>query len=201
MGQTHSHGPTFHKNDHTFRNKRAGLANSKVIIFWSKSIYPSSSRNLTCVRNNSERNGQLEGYSERKCVSEDLQRCANSRCPTNGSDHNRNNNFSMWADIVLCYFLVAIPAMKVSLYFYGINYAFYIFNFWLFNNRMIYENIIQQHPNPALLMQVSVRLYFPIPIPQISSKNYGWCALAKTFVGPHSQVLVLMHIISKFIFS
>ncbi len=70
-----------------------------------------------------------EVYCARQCVSEDLQRCANSRCPTNGFDNNRNNNFSMWLDNVLRDFLAAIPAMKVSLYFYGIKHAFYIFNF------------------------------------------------------------------------
>ncbi len=41
---------------------------------------------------------------------EDLQRCAKSRWLTDGSDHNRNNNFLMWPDnvmTILCYFLAA----------------------------------------------------------------------------------------------
>ncbi len=58
----------------------------------------SSSRNLTSGRNNCERNEQLEGYSARQCDFEDLQWCADSRWLTNGSDHNRNYNFSMWPD-------------------------------------------------------------------------------------------------------
>ncbi len=53
----------------------------------------------------------------RQCDFENLQRCANSRWLTDGSDHNRNYNFSMWPDndlSVLCYFLAAIPSLKVS---------------------------------------------------------------------------------------
>ncbi len=57
---------------------------------------------------NGERNGQLEGYSARQCAFEDLQRCANSRRLTDGSDQSRNNDFLMWPDnvpTILCYFL------------------------------------------------------------------------------------------------
>ncbi len=61
------------------------------------------SRNLTVGRNDGERNGQLEGYSTRQCVFEDLQRCANSKWLTNGSDHNRNNNSSLWPDCTLLF--------------------------------------------------------------------------------------------------
>ncbi len=69
------------------------------------------SSHLTSGRNNGEINGPLEGYSARQCVFEDLQRCANSRWLTNGSDHNRNNNNVL---TILCYFLAAIPSLKVS---------------------------------------------------------------------------------------
>ncbi len=62
-----------------------------------------SPRNLTSGRNNGKINGPLEGYSARQCVLEDLQRCANWRWLTNGSDHNRNNNFSTWSDNVLLF--------------------------------------------------------------------------------------------------
>ncbi len=40
-----------------------------------------------------------------------------SRWLTDGSDHNRNYTFSMWPDndlSFLCYFLEAIPSLKVS---------------------------------------------------------------------------------------
>ncbi len=86
-----------------------------------------SSRNLTSGRNNGERNGQPEGYSARQCDFEDLQRCANSRWLTEGSDHNTNYNFSMWLCNVLtifCYFLAAIPLLKVSEQVYGIKHMF-----------------------------------------------------------------------------
>ncbi len=48
---------------------------------------------------------------------EDLQRCANSRWLTGGSNHNSNNNTSVGPDnvlTVLCYLLAAIPKLKVS---------------------------------------------------------------------------------------
>ncbi len=70
-----------------------------------------SSRNVTCGRNNSGRNEQMKGFLEaRHCVFEDLQRCANWRRLTDGSDHSRNINPSMWPNnvlTVLCYFLSA----------------------------------------------------------------------------------------------
>ncbi len=75
------------------------------------------SRNLTVGRKDGERNGQLESCSARECAFEDLQRCANSKWLTDGFDHNRNNNSSMWSDnvlAVLCYILAAIPMPKVS---------------------------------------------------------------------------------------
>ncbi len=48
-----------------------------------------------------------------------------SRWLTDGSDHNRNYNFSMWLDnvaAILCYFLVAIPLLKLSQHVYGIKH-------------------------------------------------------------------------------
>ncbi len=66
---------------------------------------------------NGEGNGKLEGYSAGQCDFEDLQRCANSRWLTDGSDHSSNYNFSVWSDddlSILCYFLAAIPSLKVS---------------------------------------------------------------------------------------
>ncbi len=75
------------------------------------------SRNVTVGRSKGERNGQLEGYSARQCVFEDHQRCANSKWLTDGFDHNRYNNSSMWpgdALTVLCYFLAAFSMLKVS---------------------------------------------------------------------------------------
>ncbi len=79
--------------------------------FWS------SSWNSISSRNNGGRNGQREGFFVRQCVFEDLQRCANSRWMTGGSDHNRNNKSSMWPDnilTILCYYLAALHTMKVS---------------------------------------------------------------------------------------
>ncbi len=48
---------------------------------------------------------------------DDLQRCANSRWLSDGSDHNSNKDSSMGPDNVLtalCYFLAALPKLKVS---------------------------------------------------------------------------------------
>ncbi len=76
-----------------------------------------SSQNLSSGRSNGERNRQLEGCSARQYNFEDLQRCANSSWLTDGSDHNRNYNFSMWphSDLsILCYFLAAVPSLKFS---------------------------------------------------------------------------------------
>ncbi len=70
-----------------------------------------SSRNLTSGKNYGERTGHLEGYSSRQCAIEDTQRCANSRWLTDGYEHNRNLNLSMWPDNVkttLCYFVFCI---------------------------------------------------------------------------------------------
>ncbi len=56
-------------------------------------------------------------HSVRQYIFEDLQRCANSRWLTDGSDHNSNNNSSMWPDnmlAVLSYFFAAIPTLNVS---------------------------------------------------------------------------------------
>ncbi len=58
------------------------------------------------------KNGHLERNSARQCDFEDLQRCANSRWLTDGSDHNRNYDLSMWLDndlSILCYFLATFP--------------------------------------------------------------------------------------------
>ncbi len=55
-----------------------------------------SSRHLTSEKNNGKRNSELEGFSARQCTFDDFQRYANSRWLTEGTDHNRNNNFSMW---------------------------------------------------------------------------------------------------------
>ncbi len=66
-----------------------------------------ASRNLT--------NGQLDGYSMEQG---DIQSCTTSRWLTDGSDHNRKKNSSMWSDDVLSvlfYFLAAVPTLKVSL--------------------------------------------------------------------------------------
>ncbi len=71
-----------------------------------------SPRNLT-----SRGNRQREGFSAMQRVFENLQRCANSSWQTDGPDHNRNNNSSMWPDnvlTVLCYSLAALPTLKVS---------------------------------------------------------------------------------------
>ncbi len=76
-----------------------------------------SSRNLTSGRHKGEGNGRLEGYSPRQYDFEDLQRCATSGWLADGSDHNRNYNFSKLPDNdlhILCYFLEAIPSLKVS---------------------------------------------------------------------------------------
>ncbi len=51
---------------------------------------------------------------------EDLQRCAKSKWLTDGTDHNGNNNPSMWHDnvlTVLFYCLSAHITLKVSSYF------------------------------------------------------------------------------------
>ncbi len=72
-----------------------------------------------CASGNGE-NGQLEGHSTEQCISRDIQRCTNSRWLTDVSKHNRNNHLSIRPDVVLpalCYFLAAIPTLKVSLFF------------------------------------------------------------------------------------
>ncbi len=56
--------------------------------------------------------GLLEGYFTEKCISGDLQRWTNSRWLTDGSDHNRNNNATIWPTIFYD-FLAAIPMLKV----------------------------------------------------------------------------------------
>ncbi len=60
---------------------------------------------------------KTEGYSARQGAFEDLQRCANSRWLTDGFDHNRIYNFSMWPDnvlTILCCFLASVSSRKVS---------------------------------------------------------------------------------------
>ncbi len=67
---------------------------------------------------------------------EDLQRCGNSRRLTDGSVHNRNNNFPMWPDkilTILCYFLAAIHSVKVTLYVHKIKHLFT----YLLKNRIL----------------------------------------------------------------
>ncbi len=54
-----------------------------------------------------------------------------SRWLTDGSDHNRNYNFSMRLDnvpTILCYFLVAISSLKLSEHVYGIKHMFTLKN-------------------------------------------------------------------------
>ncbi len=57
----------------------------------------------------------MEGYSARQCASEDPQRCANFMMA---------DKFSLWPNdvpTIFCYFLAAIPWLKVSYHVYGIK--------------------------------------------------------------------------------
>ncbi len=84
-----------------------------------------SSRNLPSGRNNNGRNGQLEGYSARQCVFENLQRCANSRWLTHGSDHTTNYDItSRCGQTILCYFLAAIPSLNIHVYLTYFKHGF-----------------------------------------------------------------------------
>ncbi len=117
-----------------------------------------------CGRNNGERNRQLEGYSARHCAFEE--RCANSRWLSNGSDHNITYNYFMWPDsilTILCYFLAAIPLLKVSFNVYvmkhvltSLTYSAYI-TVLVISNKVIWRNPAVRGENMSVLNPSSQR--------------------------------------------
>ncbi len=119
-----------------------------------------SPRNFPSGRSNVEWNGQPEGYCARQCVFEDLQRCANSRCLIDGSNHNRDNNL-MWPDNVLtiiCCFLAAILWLKVSWYVYGIKHVFTYLLAWTATLKEYLERLSSQWRKDCTLVHGSLYL-------------------------------------------
>ncbi len=75
------------------------------------------SQNLVSGKTTVWKMDNLKDNSKRKCISEDFQRCPDSRWLIEGYDHSRNKSSLMWPGShlsVLCYFLVAIITLKVS---------------------------------------------------------------------------------------